>query len=450
MRRIVWVVALAVVVLLLVAAVSTAIAEPDFGRTIWRFVRDYRWWLALAVAVAIAVFLLRWLLGTFLGHQRCSPWRAHVRASADALKHQLNALPAERTRARRERRDAIGQAVQDHLRAACRFAAWDEEDNSNGGPSVGRQFNEWWTGASCEGAYVNLHEAEIALAQLLPDDEIQAGIPAALARLETMDVSDPRRRAAETQLALSSPRAPRRAAFQSAVRTGLELIDQQHARLRGFRNIVLTTTVGLMLLVVAMCVVGAWKPDAIPLCFGPEPTTAFGQPSAPVEGPVGVACPSEEAPPTPGTEPRRLPAPGDVTLVALLGLMGGGLSGALAIRHLQGTSTPYDVPVALSLLKLPSGALLALVGLLFVRGGFVPGLSQLDSQPQILAYAFLFGSAQQLVTRLIDRQAQDILTKVPSKEPTTSKPEPPPAEQLPPTSRSTRPLRRIRPRRTAR
>ena len=124
----------------------------------------------------------------------------------------------------------------------------------------------------------------------------------------------------------------------------------------------------------------------------------------PVQGPVGVACPSEEAPPTPGTEPRRLPAPGDVTLVSLLGLMGGGLSGALAIRHLQGSSTPYDVPVALSLLKLPSGALLALVGLLFVRGGFVPGLSQLDSQPQILAYAFLFGSAQQLVTRLIDRR----------------------------------------------
>ena len=126
--------------------------------------------------------------------------------------------------------------------------------------------------------------------------------------------------------------------------------------------------------------------------------------------------------------------------------MGGGLSGALAIRHLQGSSTPYDVPVALSLLKLPSGALLALVGLLFVRGGFVPGLSQLDSQPQILAYAFLFGSAQQLVTRLIDRQAQDILTKVPSKEPTTPKPEPPPAEQPPPSRRSAGPLRRIRPR----
>jgi hypothetical protein len=449
MRRIVWVVAIGVAALLL-AASSAAIARPAFRRTIWVFVRDYRWWLALAVVVVVAVLLLRWLLGTFLGHQRCSPWRAHVRASADTLKHQLNALPAGRTRAQREFRDAVGQAVQDHLRAACTFASWDEDEEKSNGPSVGRQFNEWWTGASCEGAYVNLHEAEIALAQLLPDDEIRASIPAALARLQTMDVTDPRRRAAETQLADSLPRAQRRAAFQSAVRTGLELIDQQHARLRGFRNIVLTTTAGLMLLVIAMCVVGAWKPDALPLCFGPEPTTPTGQPAEPVVGPVGVACPSEEAPPSPGTEARRLPAPGDVTLVALLGLMGGGLSGALAIRHLQGSSTPYDVPVALSLLKLPSGALLALVGLLFVRGGFVPGLSQLDSQPQILAYAFLFGSAQQLVTRLIDRQAQDILTKVPSKEPATTKPEPPPTEQPPPGRRPPRQPRRTRLRGAAR
>src|SRR5215213_3882170 len=55
-------------------------------------------------------------------------------------------------------------------------------------------------------------------------------------------------------------------------------------------------------------------------------------------------------------------------------------------------------------------------------------LSQLDSQPQILAYAFLFGIAQQLVTRLVDQQVQDILTKVPSKEPVSTKPQPSPSE----------------------
>jgi len=235
----------------------------------WQLIRDYRWWLGLAFALVVALVLLRWLLGTFLGHQRCSPWRAHVRAGADALRHQLTTLPPGHGQAGRDRREAVAKAVDGHLRAACQFASWEEEEQERG-PSVGRQFNDWWTGASCEGAYINLHEAEIIMAPLLPEDELRAAIPVALARLQTMDVTDPRRRAAETQLASGAPSAYRRAAFQSAVRVGLELIDQQHARLRGFRNIVLTTTVGLMLLVIAMCLVGAWKPDALPLCFGPS------------------------------------------------------------------------------------------------------------------------------------------------------------------------------------
>jgi membrane associated rhomboid family serine protease len=126
--------------------------------------------------------------------------------------------------------------------------------------------------------------------------------------------------------------------------------------------------------------------------------------------------------------------------VTLLGMLGGGLSAAVSLRGLQGTSAPYDVPVALALLKLPSGALSALVGLLFVRGEFIPGLSQLDSQPQILAYAFLFGIAQQLITGAVDRQAQDILTKVPSKEPVSTKPQPSPAQEpMPPPTQPKRP-----------
>ena len=73
------------------------------------------------------------------------------------------------------------------------------------------------------------------------------------------------------------------------------------------------------------------------------------------------------------------------------------------------------MPVALSLLKLPSGALTAIVGILLVRGEFIPGLSQLDNQPQILAYAFVFGVAQQIATRYVDERAQQLLTTVPSK-----------------------------------
>ena len=225
------------------------------------------------------------------------------------------------------------------------------------------------------------------------------------------------------------------------MRLGYGIKDAQHAQLHSFRNIVYGTTLALTVVVIALCLIGASFPDAIPLCFTPTPTTqqpgtvttTTTRPPGPTTPTTTIQrqntiCPSEEQPPEPNTAPRRLPAPGDVTLTALFGLLGGALSGAFAIRNLQGTSTPYTVPVALSLLKLPAGALTAIVGILLVRGEFIPGLSQLDNQPQILAYAFLFGIAQQLITGSVDRQAQAILTKVPSKEPVSDRPAPPPAE----------------------
>jgi hypothetical protein len=433
MRRTVRILAPVIVV---AAAVAAVIARPALGRAIWSFLYAYRWWTPVVLA-GVAMLLLVWVFSSFLRHPSGWPWRQNVLAAADALEHQLHMLPDGPKPAEVELRQRIAEAVLDHLGAA-REAARLEERTRPGHQETPEPrklaafrhpFLDWWTGTSVEAAYLNLHEAEIALAQILPEEEIQARIPETLARLQTMDVTDPRRRAAETELTLGKPGPRRRAAFRTAVRIGLELKDQQHDRIRGFRNIVLTATVGLMTLVVVFCLIGALKPDALPLCFGPPETALPSGQLAPVQGPAGTACPSEEAPPTPGTQTRRLPAPGDVTLVALLGLMGGGLSAAVAIRHLQGSSTPYDIPVTLSLLKLPSGALSAMVGLLLIHGEFVPGLSQLDSQPQILAYAFLFGIAQQLVTRLVDRQAQDILSKVPSKEPTSAKPEPPLTEQ---------------------
>jgi hypothetical protein len=423
MRRIIWVVAVALVALA-IAVGAIALLRPALGRSMWFQVYAYRWWIPLLV-VAAGLVLLGWLFIAFLRQPTGSTWRNNVLTAASTLDHEFDLLPVERTPAERELRRSAGRALREHLLAARRAATLTEPL-----PGFGYQFIDWWTGNSVEAAYLNLHEAETILAQVIPDDELQARIPETLARLQTMEVTDPRRRAAETELIQSPPGPQRRAAFRNAVRIGLELKDQQHDRIRAFRNIVLTATAGLMFLVVVLSLVGAVKPDALPLCFGPPPTTSTpGEPPAPVQGPAGTACPSEEAPPTPGTRPRRLPAPGDVSLVALMGLMGGGLSAAVAIRNLHGSSTPYDIPVTLSLLKLPSGALSAIVGLLLIRGEFVPGLSQLDNQPQILAYAFLFGIAQHLVTRLVDRQAEDILGKLPSKEPMSTRPEPPPTER---------------------
>jgi hypothetical protein len=123
---------------------------------------------------------------------------------------------------------------------------------------------------------------------------------------------------------------------------------------------------------------------------------------------------------------RTGPTGGDVILVAGLGLLGGALAAAFAIRNIRGTSTPYDIPIALAVLKVPTGALTAVAGLLLLRGQFLPGLSALDSQQQILAYALVLGYAQQLFTRLVDRQAQSILDSVPTKETRVAQPMPAP------------------------
>src|SRR6185312_9493649 len=107
----------------------------------------------------------------------------------------------------------------------------------------------------------------------------------------------------------------------------------------------------------------ARSPQAIPLCFDPTVTgQAAGQPDAPIQ----QVCP---------TGNQKAPSPGDILIIAGLGAVGGGLGALLSIGNLRGTSTPYGVTMALAVLKVPSGALIAVIGMLMLAGGFVPGLS---------------------------------------------------------------------------
>jgi hypothetical protein len=98
--------------------------------------------------------------------------------------------------------------------------------------------------------------------------------------------------------------------------------------------------------------------------------------------------------------------------VELIGLAAAAVAAAAAIRGIRGSSEPHGLPVAVAVLKMPTGAVTALLGLLLMRGGFVPGLTALDTSAQILAWALVFGYAQQLFTRLVDQQAQTVLQAV--------------------------------------
>ena len=80
--------------------------------------------------------------------------------------------------------------------------------------------------------------------------------------------------------------------------------------------------------------------------------------------------------------------------------------------------TGVSVDTLLVGVELEGGYVTALLGLMLMRGGFVPGLSDLDSSAQILAWAIIFGYAQEVFTRLVDSQAHAVLDDVGQTSPT--------------------------------
>jgi hypothetical protein len=227
-----------------------------------------------------------------------------------------------------------------------------------------------------------------------------------------LDRNDPRRVEGERLLQVSTGPA-RRAAAKQVMETAYDASDEEYMRLRDFRNIIVLAAFAITALTALLIYLVTQEPQAIPLCFEPTVTVT----DAPTAGQLarGV-CPSGG---------RQSPSGGDILIIAGLGALGGVLGALLAIKRLRGTSTPYSVSSALAILKVPSGALSSIIGMLLLAGGFVPGLTNLDSQRQILAYALLFGVAQHLVTRVADNQAQQLLNNLPSKD-SDAKPAQPP------------------------
>ena len=322
-------------------------------------------------------------------------WVQHVAVEADRLQLQVDAA---RQGVLEPREEVIADGVEALLESARR-AAYRVDP-------VPRRWTNWWRGTLVEAAYLNLHSARAQIVDLYDDNELRAEIPPAVARAQqTLHRDDPRRTIA-VQLLQTEPMQPdlARPMLRRLIGDSYEKSDLEHAQLRSFRNIVLLAALAMLALVVATVVVIVNEPSWMPLCF--------------IADGGGQVC---------ATSTGRGPRPSDIVMVSLLGALGGMLSSAVSIRNLKGTSTPYDVPVALAMLKVPLGAFTAFLALVAIRGGFVPGLTSLDSQEQILAYALVFGFAQQALSRLLDRRAQTLMEGLPGGTAVEPTPATPPA-----------------------
>jgi hypothetical protein len=334
-------------------------------------------------------------------------------------------------------------AVEVHLDAAREAAAGDQPR--------GRKLSSALRGASVERARSHVDAAEMELLLLAPESYLVGQLPNLLAHVRAhLPSDDPRRVRIEevynwTTAERSNNQPARRIeklhkqnpdklrpgdrdAVVSAVREASSQARREVTRVRSYRNLLWISALVLALGAAGMIVLGALSPSTVPLCFNPTGLAVCPTENRDIPGQRGRGGQPPEL--TPAEQDRadnvirETANPWDVAAVEVLGLLGAALAAGHSLRRMRGTSTEFSLPVALAVFKLPTGALTALLGLLLMRGGFVPGLTALDTPAQILAWAVLFGSAQQLVTRFVDQRAQGVLDDVGRPEERTGQPAP--------------------------
>ena len=345
-------------------------------------------------------------------------WVQNVAVEEVRLRARLDALRARRLGFGDPEAEAVEAGVRALLDRAANAAYRNDPQP--------RRLPNWWRGTLVEAGFQNLHAARAEIVHLYDERELRAELPEALARIEEgLQKDDPRRAEAQRMATTTGPLDA--ASVRKLIETGYSAADQTHARVRSFRNVVLVAAAVLTIFLIAFAAYVSTHPKAVPLCFTSTEVAAAplanGEPAAGgATSTTRIICPTSETVVAAGGSGAGGPQGRDVLVVALLGILGAALASAISLRNVRGTSTPYDVPAALAFLKVPTGALTAIAALIAIRGDFVPGLSSLDSQEQILAYALVFGYAQQLLTGLVDRQGQSILSSVPSKDSAGTRP----------------------------
>jgi hypothetical protein len=354
------------------------------------------------------------------------PWRRTPPAASAGLESLASTLPARAWREEALARAAEIQALSDWMdkrkeprseadarlaHAICGHVKAVEKAASGRRP--------WMhTSARLARATGNIHAAETDLLRRAPEDFFRGELPSMDAHVRRhLPVDDPRRvrieDIARRDLDHKDDRGPLdprdRESIIAAMRAASSAAAREQQRVRSFSAIISWASALLFVIAGLVALLGILHPSLLAVCFEPQPTATE---------PAMLVCPTGQSllPNGKGSSAadidvtvRRTVSKWDVPLIEIVGIVAAGVTGAIALRRIQGTPTPFTVPVVLNVLKLPTGALTAVLGLLLMRGGFVPGLTALDNTPQVIAWAVIFGASQQLFTGMVDRQAASVL-----------------------------------------
>jgi hypothetical protein len=238
-------------------------------------------------------------------------------------------------------------------------------------------------------ALSSVDDAELELVRGGHGSDRMAVLSAVLHRTRTeLPHDDVARLGLERFISLSEPADQTPAA---AVTAALAAANQHRRRAVG-RMKALTSSVLVVaalgaLFAIGLAVLGLIRPEAWQTCFEPLPGG-------------GLVCPT-------GSTVDRA----DLIVVEAFGMLGALASGLATVRPLRDITLPTRLGVLAMALKLPLGAIMAVVALRLIAVGAVPGLTALDSSLQILGWSLAIGAGQQVLTAVVDRRFAKLGTR---------------------------------------
>jgi hypothetical protein len=342
------------------------------------------------------------------------PWREQALTKIGEQRFLLEWMSSQDECARRITPE-LRRTIHDH---------WDAAEHAAKGRS--------WRGASVERVTSHLNAVDADLLRIAPDSYLFGQLPGLLQRVRKCMPKDDLRRIRLQAIVHKPPTTlddRDRDLIVAARHEAATEARHEVTRLRSFRKVLHVTAAGLAIGVVAIALFAFLWPDKVPMCFSPDGSIVCTTSTSPIPGADATAAaagqPSMVSASTIDTAMRNAASGWDVAVVLGVGLVAAAVAAAASLRGIRGTSTPFSLPVALALLKLPTGALTAMLGLILMRGEFIPGLSALDSSGQIISWAVVLGYSQQLLTRFVDQRAQTVLDDVGRTAPERAQPDPP-------------------------
>lgn len=278
----------------------------------------------------------------------------------------------------------------------------------------------WFQGAPQEQTFTALHEAQWRLLLIMNSEHLLARLPWLITSCGAiLGADDQRVRDAQAIVKRSGNRQYRpqrlqinghaanwhtsfrlteheRATVAAMVRDTYIHSDEGYAATRSMRNRILMLTAAaaaVLGLVIAAAAVWQWRLI----------------PTATVEVNGSIAIWSD--PPEPVGAAAFL-------AVSLLGCLGAFLSGIRSVSRTGGTRNPYSLSWWQTWLKLPVGALTAIVGVFALQSRAFPAVPA-TGWTELLMWAVAFGAAQQAITKFVDSRVRGLVGDARSEDDST-------------------------------